>query len=156
MMGGRKRATRIAFTLFEVLLTMAVLVVVMAIVVPSVTTRLRAASIDTAKREVYRHLMQTRTRAMDEGRAWTFTALPGGRKYQAFPTGRPHDTIAWQLADSVRFVQVGNATATNSAAADLIHFFSDGTSSEARLILQDNSGVEATITVSRLTGVAVQ
>jgi prepilin-type N-terminal cleavage/methylation domain-containing protein len=142
-----RRQPQAGFTLFEVMLTMAVLLVAMAIVVPSVSTRLHDAQIDVAKREVYERLAQTRMRAMDQGRSWTFVVAVGERRYRAFPTGRTQETIEWRLADSVRFYQATPAP---------IYFFSDGTSSESMIVLRGASGSEAAIRVSRLTGVAFE
>ena len=149
MLNGRGQVRR-GFTLFEILLVLAIFAVVSALVLPSLGSRLRYIDLESAQQNLSQRLMQTRTRAMDQGRSWTFVIEE--RAYRAFPMGSPSQSIKWELERSIRF----ESDAVKLGALAPIYFHSDGTCSPSRIILKSDSGAASTIRVSRLRGVFVE
>lgn len=137
-----------AFTLFEILLTLAVVGVLAALVVPSIDSRLKSIKLDSSTTDMRARLMQTRTRAMDEGRMWTFVVSNKVGQYTAFPTKSPGESLQWRLGESIQFV--------SESIDQPVYFHSDGTCTESTIKLQDQTGRESTVHISRLLGVQTE
>ena len=152
---------RNGFTLVELLLSLAIIATIVGIALPSIASRLSHMDVDTAELQVYQRLTQTRTRAMDEGRSWTFVFSSDHQTYCAFPTGQPDQLRQWKLAESVRFELPERSRQPAGDGSNRIHFYSDGTCTNFALMIKGNSvkgnsGNRSVIHVSRLRGVSVE
>jgi type II secretory pathway pseudopilin PulG len=76
---------RTAFTLVEMILVLAVLMVAFAIALPLAETLFRGPSTRAAADTVRAAIAQARTHAMEEGRSYRFGVLPGGVAYRVAP-----------------------------------------------------------------------
>ena len=144
---GRQRA----FTLVELLLVMAMLVVATSLVMPGVGRWQRNMPLDQSLQQIKYELARTRVLAMSQGTAWTVTFRLGGRQWSRTPT-YSHDTQLSQqfmLPEEVRFE---SAEKIRSKPEVSVRFLADGTATPARLILRDVDGTGREIRLDRLTG----
>lgn len=146
------------FTLIEITLALAVLAVVTAIALPMVQSRMRDFDLKTARMNVYQHLIQTRTRAMDQGRSWTFVISVGDQQYRAFPTDAPKNQRRWNLENAITFSTPDSSDSNSAITKPIgpIYFHSDGTCSESQIVLCDQHGKKSTLLVSRLRGITIR
>jgi prepilin-type N-terminal cleavage/methylation domain-containing protein len=77
--------SRHAFTLFELVLVMALLVILAAIVYPSFDSMVSSYRVQAASDMVRAAWASARARAMDEGRAYRFSIIPGQGNYRVAP-----------------------------------------------------------------------
>ena len=87
-MGG---AARHAFTLLEIILVLGMIVVVMAIAAPSVKNFYKGEKLLAATDGVRGSLAEARVHAIDQGRAYRFSVVPGRGNYRF----APDDTEYW-------------------------------------------------------------
>jgi type II secretory pathway pseudopilin PulG len=85
------RARRPAYTLMEMLLVVALIVIVAAISIPLMQAMLTDARITAAADSVRSQLAEAQARAMDEGRPWKFGVTANGSFYQL----APDDSSEW-------------------------------------------------------------
>ena len=99
-MRATKKSMRPAYTLLEVMCVVAVLVMISAIGTPVMQTMLGSARISAAGDMVRARLADTRSKALDNGRAWRLGFLPGTGVFQL----APDDSQEWDGAaqDPVR------------------------------------------------------
>jgi len=77
--------TRRAFTLFELLIVLAVIVMIMGIAMPSVSRMNTRSRLSSAAREFQADLNRARLIAMESGEAHVFHFLPGTGHYEIIP-----------------------------------------------------------------------
>jgi prepilin-type N-terminal cleavage/methylation domain-containing protein len=80
-----QRASRSAYTLMEMLLVLAVLVIVAAITIPVIRSMMTDTRIDAAGDQVQSLAADTRARAMEDGRAWKLAYIPNSGFIQLAP-----------------------------------------------------------------------
>lgn len=159
----RRKSSFTAFTLVEVLLTLAVIAVVAGLVVPSIDARLQDAEFGSAVTQVRQSLDRTRLRAMDEGRTWGFVILADKRSCCAYPTSSPDQRHHWNLAMPIQFAATtadAVGTSLDAKNAALLHapiyFYSDGTSTDASFMIVNDTGQSTLLHIRRLSGVHVE
>jgi prepilin-type N-terminal cleavage/methylation domain-containing protein len=82
-----QRSRRAGFTLFEIVLAMAVIVVIVSITYPSLEAMLRQSRI-TAGADAFRAgLMNARAQAVEEGTAYRVGIIPGTGNFRVAPDG---------------------------------------------------------------------
>src|SRR5687768_9399877 len=93
--GGRpsRSHSRRAFTLVEMLLVLAILVVVAAVVLPSFYRSLRDSTLRSAAEKVRTEWNRAHIKAMKTGRIQVFRFQPGGRKFQIEPYQAADDEL---------------------------------------------------------------
>ena len=88
---------RRAFTLFEVVLVMAILVILAALAYPSLQGMYGYYQLQAAADTVRGHWAEARTRAMEEGRAYRFAVVWGKGNFRVAPDGADF----WSGSDAV-------------------------------------------------------
>ncbi|MGI8979175.1 MAG: prepilin-type N-terminal cleavage/methylation domain-containing protein [Pirellulaceae bacterium] len=93
--GGRpsRSHSQRAFTLVEMLLVLAILVVVAAVVLPSFYRSLRDSTLRSAAEQVRTEWNRAHIKAMKSGRIQVFRFQPGGRKFQIEPYQAADDEL---------------------------------------------------------------
>src|SRR5262249_27782851 len=79
------RRQRSGFTLLEVLLVMAILVILMAVSFPSMMAMYGDSKVRGAADEVVGAWAEARARAIDDGIAYRFAVMPGKERYRIAP-----------------------------------------------------------------------
>lgn len=96
-MQSRGKSSRIrkrrGFTLVEMLLVLAILVVVAAVVLPSFYRSLRDSTLRSAAEQVRTEWNRAHIKAMKSGRIQVFRFQPGGRKFQIEPYQAADDEL---------------------------------------------------------------
>ncbi len=171
------------FTLIEILLVMAILVLVGALAVPAVLQTVSRQTLDKGADRLRVAMGQARVRAIREGEIYAVFFLEGGSWFNIAPftQAKIQSSLATQrqaLADNrrqsdleedllpngIRFaagVVPINARAAESLAAGNsgnsirpILFYPDGTSQDAQVVLQNDRGNFAEIQLRGLTGLS--
>ena len=97
---------RRAFTLFEILLVLAIVVMLASLTIPAVQTMLTDSRVVASADIVRGRLADTRSRALDDGRPWRFACVPNTGVFQLAPeTSSAWDSVAMEpdeQADLVR------------------------------------------------------
>ena len=141
----RSSPRREAFTLMEMLLVLAILVLVAALVVPAFQNTLRDQHLRSAADTVRTEWNRAHNKAMKSGRIQVFRYQPGGRKFQVEPwkaaddsleasgnpdsqfghpppatTGGddPNQESRWQLPEGIRFLGGDSALETRDEAVE--------------------------------------
>lgn len=171
--------SRSGYTLIEIMLTMMVLTILTSVAASPLMQSWRDQQTGSATEEVRALLAGARILALDRDETWQFVYEPGGNHYLRVPLtaaaeesgngsanqGKFSDTLPSQIT----FGESGGGTgATVSSelltglpdAGELsgvawstpVLFYSDGTSSEAELVIVDTYGNSRTISVRDLTG----
>ena len=165
---GQRRAARrrSAFSMLELMLVLAIMVVVAALAVPAVQGTIDNQAISSGADRVRIAMGQARVQAIRSGKVYAFSYQRGGQWFDVAPlenfgqssgprsrNGIPNAQIRdlsenW-LPRQVRFVAGETQTDSRSNAAqeasgggptDAIIFYPDGTSQDAKLFLQDDRG----------------
>jgi type II secretory pathway pseudopilin PulG len=84
-----KKTRRSAYTLLEIILVMAVLVVVMGVSIPVAQTMFLDARISASADVLRAQMAEARSRAMEDGRPWRVGFLPNTGIYQLAPEDAP-------------------------------------------------------------------
>lgn len=138
---------RYGFTLIEMLLVMAVMVVLAGLTLPAMARWQRGVEVNQAATELRDELLRQRVLAIREAVSVTFAPEVEGRRYELTVTdslGAVVDVQTGRLPVGVRFI--GNEDMSP------IVFRADGTASDAVVELQDSNGDRSTVVVERLTG----
>jgi prepilin-type N-terminal cleavage/methylation domain-containing protein len=93
-MRSMTRPGRSAFSLMELILVLAIVVIASAVAVPVVSTMIADSRMSAAGDQVRGGMAETRARAMDQCRPWRMAFLPGTGVYQIAP-----DDGDWSGAD---------------------------------------------------------
>jgi prepilin-type N-terminal cleavage/methylation domain-containing protein len=97
--------TRRGYTLFEVLLVMAILVILAAITYPTLDSMYAGYKVQAAADEVRGAWASARARAVDEGRAYRFAVVPGKGNFRVAPDTADY----WQGSEPHSAQNSGNA-----------------------------------------------
>src|ERR1700736_10447 len=84
-----QRHPRSAYTLMEIILVLAIIVIVSAIGIPVIQTMLDDARATAAGDMIRGKAAETRARAMETGKAWRLAYLPNTGVFQMAPEGVP-------------------------------------------------------------------
>jgi prepilin-type N-terminal cleavage/methylation domain-containing protein len=144
---GARETSRFGFTLIEVLLVMAVMVVLTGLTFPAMARWKRGAEVNRAAAELRDVLLRQRVHAIREAVSVTFTPAFEGTLYELTVTDSLGGIVKSQsgtLPGTVRFV--GNEQTQS------IVFRADGTASDVVVRLQDAGGDRSSVVVERLTG----
>jgi prepilin-type N-terminal cleavage/methylation domain-containing protein len=171
--------SRSGYTLIEIMLTMMVLTILTSVAASPLMQSWRDQQTGSATEEVRALLAGTRILALDRDETWQFVYEPGGNHYLRVPLtaaaeesgngsanqGKFSDTLPGQIT----FGESGGGTGSTVSSELLtglpdagelsgvawstpVLFYSDGTSSEADLVIVDTYGNSRTISVRDLTG----
>lgn len=97
------QSNRPGYTLLELLLVLALVVIVMAMSVPVMQSMLTDARVTGAGDAVHGAMADARARAMDEGRPWKFGYIPGANIYQI----APEDSDEWNASARDAAIKAG-------------------------------------------------
>ena len=180
--GQRREARRrSAFTMLELMLVLAIIIVVAALAVPAVQGTIDNQAISSGADRVRVAMGQARVKAIRSGKVYAFFYQRGGQRFDVAPlenfgqlssgrnNGRPVNAQDRELSDNwlprqVRFVAGETQTDSRSNAAqessgggastDAVLFYPDGTSQDAKLFVQDEGGRTMAVELRGLTGLA--
>lgn len=144
--GPCSNCRRTGFTLFEVLLVLALLLVLVGLSIPALESLQSRQPMDQAIAMAQQSFLQARLEAIRSGQRWGIL-MPGRDPGRCFPVNsksRFSFDFAWPEG-------IQSAQAEDRSGADFV-FFPDGTATPGTLVLTDSDGRAATLTVSRLTG----
>ncbi len=169
------------FTLLEITLVLALMVIVYALAMPALRGSLASHRLHAAAEQVRVDWSNARVAAMRSGQTQVFTCRPETAAYQMAPwTQNGDDGAATDAETSDRGplaaarsrrlrelpvgVQLVEVTTTDSRSQGLqadgdngafaVYFFPDGTTSRARLVLSNARGERAAIRLRDLTGIS--
>lgn len=165
-------ARRRGYTLLEMLCVIAVLVILGAAILPTLTGMFRDTRVQAAGDMVRGWASEARARAIDDGRSYQLFASPDGRRLRVAPdeleqAEQPADGTAppalvreTALPDAVTLVPMTTGDDTAAAADGWVKLFTykpDGTCKEAvaRFELREPGVRSLTVTVRGLTGSVV-
>lgn len=144
----QRTCNRDGFTLVELLIVLAILVVVSAATVPALGRWQRELPMREATSLVKERLLQARLLAIDRGISVAFLFQPNEPRF-CLQWGNPPVTDAVELPNGIRFASVEQRSA---AWSNPIWFHPNGTATDAELSLLDDSGSMQRVVVRRLTG----
>ncbi len=177
------RRTRCGFSLIEILLVMAILVLVGALSIPAVQQSFSRQSLDKAADRVRVAMGQARVRAIREGEVYAVFFAEGGSWFNVAPFSKVQDQVSLSserqslanerrqsnfendlLPKGIRFaagVVPVDARAAQSLGSDNgsgtirpVLFYPDGTSQDAKLVMQNEKGNYVEIQLRGLTGLS--
>ena len=134
------------FTLLELLVVMGILAFALTLVAPSLNRARLGVAVRSAAYELAAHLRSTRAAARETNVEHVLTIDVEGRRYWAEGAVAPR-----QLPQSVAMDLTVPASERIGANAARVRFFPDGSSSGARVVLDDGRS-SAAIRVDWLTG----
>jgi general secretion pathway protein H len=143
------RAARGGFSLFELLLVLAIMGMLAALVLPSLPGALESARFRGSAGEVRAALTLARTLAVSEARNRSVTFDLDRGEY-----GIDGDARKWLLPEGVRVsaVRIGDASAERGVVR--VRFYPDGSADEAEVAIASSVGGRMRIRVDPLTGMA--
>lgn len=146
---GQNKVCKRGFTLIELILVLALLVVITSIAAPAMAKFIRGRALDSEARRMLALMHAGQSRAVSEGMPMMFwiDAKQGGYGLEAETSGQNGDAKAEELSvDStlqVAVLNVGTGTQTTFKNLPAIRFLPDGTvdeNSPQMLKLQDSAG----------------
>jgi prepilin-type N-terminal cleavage/methylation domain-containing protein len=165
------RASRSGFTILELLLVLAILVMLAAMAFPAIETMYDDMKVQAAADHLRGRLAQARSRAIDDGRAYRIGVHPDTGDYRlapdspefwgdgSAPTQSNDDTYPAPLIDQgtlpgeIVFRFAGNAPASSGGWSTLVSFLATGSAADDCSILLDREGARSIqINVRALTG----
>jgi prepilin-type N-terminal cleavage/methylation domain-containing protein len=173
MSHSRGARARRGYTLFEVLLVLAVLLIVVGLAWSSLADIYKYQQLASAAQDVRSQLTAARAQAIESGAILQFVYEPGGRAYSVLPLEQVSEaatqqpTIDGDLPERIRFEFPGADTTlnastaptsdgltivvdNNSAAAPIL-FAPDGTASDSAFDILDDEGRFVRVSVRGLT-----
>jgi len=163
--------SRQGFTLLEVLLVMAILVIMLAVAMPTLEGMMGNTRTRGAADEVTRAWATARSRSIDNGVPYRFAVQPESSKYRVAPdrdeywsgdSGNDTDdgtVLAGALPEGIRFQLDANQPAMSNGSdsnwTPVVIFLPDGTSrADARIVVHPgDDGSPLYISVRALTGI---
>jgi prepilin-type N-terminal cleavage/methylation domain-containing protein len=171
----RAHGLRRGFTLLEILLVLAVLVVITALAVPAATSVFSGQQLRTAADVIRARFADCRVRAIKSGDVYSFFYKQEGGDYWLAPVNTGFKSLIngsppsnqHLLENEVIFIagetmQDGRSRAAAESVAGQflsfrpILFYPDGTSQDAVVFLQSRNGLQIEIKLRGLTGVATK
>lgn len=162
---------RSGYTLLEILCVIAVLVILGAVILPTLSGMFRDTRVKAAADLVRGHAADARTRAIEDGRSYQLFASPDGRRIRIGPddseqpeqssSGQPAPVLVREsdLPDAVTLMPImtGDETQTSGSTNGwnkLVTFLPDGTCREsmAQFDLQEDGVIPLRVTIRGLTG----
>lgn len=161
---------RTGYTLLEMLCVVAVLVILGAVILPTLTGMFIDTRVKAAADLVRGHAAEARTRAIEDGRSYQLFASLDGRRFRIGPDeseqpeqssdGQPVRVLVREtdLPDAVTLVPIltGDETSTGSTSGwtKLVTYLPDGTCREsaARFELREDGVTPLLVTIRGLTG----
>jgi hypothetical protein len=132
-------ARRSAYTLFEIVLVMSVLVVIGALSAPLLKPLFSSNQLQAASDLIRSRWTEMRTRAVADGRAYRFSIIPGTGKFRIAPEDdsmestqvgvRPY-VVEESLPGSIHFLGGGSDSAASGGWSRLVTFLPSGTAHE--------------------------
>ncbi|MDB2686793.1 hypothetical protein N9Y42_06235 [Mariniblastus sp.] len=177
---ARGTGRRSAFSMLELMLVLAIVIVVAALAVPAVQGTIDNQAITSGTDRVRIAMGQARVQAIRSGKVFAFFYQRNGQWFDVAPLEN-HDQLSSQqnrngqvsvqdrdLSDNwlpreVRFVagetQLDSRSetakeASGAASIDAVLFYPDGTSQDAKLYVQDQRGRQMAVELRGLTGLA--
>ena len=175
----REAGRRSAFSMLELMLVLAIVIVVAALAIPSVQGTIGNQAIVSGADRVRIAMGQARVQSIRSGKVFAFFFERGGQWFDVAPLEnhgqlsdrqdngainiRDRDLSDNWLPRQVRFVagETQNNSRSDAAqrasggsAVDGILFYPDGTSQDAKLFVQDDNGRTMAVELRGLTGLA--
>ena len=176
----RVNCSRCAFTLTEVLIVLALLLVILTISWPSMMRLNQKQQLKQSAMLIQTQLSAARMRAIENSTAYEFSYERSGRRYSVTPslktneivlpgavekaTATALEAIVGELPSGIVFADHDEMTGRGNEAKGLqangedwsvpIVFYPDGTSDQSDLLLLDRSGQLISIKIRGLTGMA--
>ncbi len=168
----RMAACRSGFSLLEILVVLAVFVIITALAVPMLQRSYSGQQLRSGADTVRAKFQQARVNAIETGDVYGFFYAPGTNKYFVAPIvlgfkslveggGLPVDeneleheiifTTGETIQDSRSQAEMQNAS-VNFADMRPVLFYPDGTSQDATVILQNQTGLAIQVNLRGLTG----
>jgi len=156
--GQNRRQRRHAFTLIELILVLALLVVITSLAAPAMANFIRGRALDSEARRLFALMHAAQSRAVSEGMPMVLWVdeKSGAYGFQAETTGRTGDSKAETLPlDStlqITVLNTGMATPVMFNNLPAIRFLADGTvdeNSPQTLQLTDSTGISRWLIESR-------
>jgi prepilin-type N-terminal cleavage/methylation domain-containing protein len=149
---------RRAFTLMELILVLAILVVITSLAYPSLETMYGDLRVNAAADSVRGAWATARAQAMDGGRAYRFEMLTDTGEYRVVPVvqGEPQPVVLDVLPKGVRASLLAAAGNTGEVSAEriVVTFLPDGSADQSvELLLQLRSARSQVLKLRGLTGV---
>ena len=177
---GREAGRRSAFSLLELMLVLAIMIVVAALAVPAVQGTIGNQAIASGTDRVRVAMGQARVQSIRSGKVFAFFFQRNGQWFDVAPlaeygqltsqqnngrvvTSRDREVSDNYLPRQVRFaagetqLDSRSETAKESSGVgsiDAVLFYPDGTSQDAKLYLQDEQGRLMAVELRGLTGMA--
>lgn len=162
---------RHGFTLLEVTLVLAVIVLLAALVYPSIEAMYGNVRLEAAADQVRGRWAEARAKAIEEGRAYRFATQPDGQ-YKIAPdtadnwggngdttagdandTDSPSLVIEETLPDGIKFSDESNSADSSGPWQSSLKFLPDGTASADKAITLQAEGVRGVrLRIRALTG----
>lgn len=142
-------AARGGFSLFELLLVLAIMGMLAALVLPALPGALESARFRGSAGEVRAALTLARTLAVSEARNRSVTFDLDRGEY-----GIDGDVRKWVLPEGVRVVAVRIGDAAAERGIMRVRFYPDGSADEAEVAISSSVGGRLRIRVDPLTGMA--
>jgi len=133
--------TRSAFTLLELLLVLAILVVIAAIASPNITAAFKRQTLKKSGDLIRAEWAKARTRAMTTGRVQIFRCSLGGNQFRTDTWVSASDAFGMQGSTSTAAPQQPRLGATTDGFEELpdgVTFYSSDTVSESRELATDS------------------
>ena len=158
---SRSKMCRDGFTLFELVLVMAVLIAIMAISIPVIDTMFDDARRTAASDMVKARLADARSQAIKDGVAYHFKIKPDTNQFRIEADGVGNQTEnksgfprEGELPNKVVFLKKSDFTyETDSQGWDsVVTFLPDGTGREDATLIYGKSGIENVLEFRAITG----
>ncbi len=166
----KSTSRRSGFTVLEVLLVLAILIVIMAVAYPTLDGMYGDARVQAAADDVRGAWAEARVRAIDTGIPYRFAVKPNQEKYRVAPDssefwggsddsdadGRIDDgqTITGSLPKNIVFTLDTDAPDSGGGWRTVATFLPDGTSKDdARVVLRADGCQPLVVSVRSLTGI---
>jgi len=161
-------STRNGFTLLEILLVMAILIIISAVCLPTINAMYGDTRVRGAADEIRRAWAEARSRAIDNGTPYRFSVMFDKTRYRVAPdtddfwSSVPADgstdspqALSESLPDGINFTRDTKSRFGNeqNGWTQVAVFLPDGTCrADASVAVQDGHGSPLTVTVRGLTG----